>query len=395
MRVPTLHNAQRAFEAIEQRLSRQAQIQDQLGTGLRVSRPGDDPLSAAQAELARSRLARLGQDQRAAQLATGLLSTAEGALGQGVNLLQSARELLVAAGNGAYSAAERKALALQLRSLREEMLAVANTGDGAGSKVFGGQGMTGAPASGSAPDWQAPAGTQRIGEGGRYAASVDGRAAFMAVPQGNGVFVTASEAGNTGSGWIDPGTVGDATQLTSQRYRIEIGGTPGSLSYTVHNLDTGTATTARPLPEDGSLAIDGQRVKIGGTPAPGDGFALSPARSQSVFETLDQAITLMEADPQPSGGQYAERLQRVQTTLDRALDGLSILRSQVGGELQRVESAQASNEMQELAETTRRSELQDLDYAQAISELQNNQTGLEAALRAYASVGKTNLFQMI
>lgn len=396
MRVPTLHTAQRAFEGIEQRLGRQAQIQDQLGTGLRVTRPGDDPLAAAQSELARSRLARLAQDQRATQLATGLMSTAEGALGQGVNLLQSARELLVAAGNGAYSAAERQALALQLRSLREEMLAVANTGDGAGGKVFGGQASGAEPASGSAPQWTAPAGMQRIGESGRYAATIDGAAAFMRVPQGNGVFVTASDAANTGSGWIDAGAVSDATLLTSQSYRIEIGGTPGSLTYSVFNLDAGTTlVSAQPLPAGGSLDIDGQRVKIGGTPAAGDRFGIAPAGRQSVFQTLDEAIATLEAVPQLSNGAYAERLQRVQTSLDRALDGFSMLRSQVGGELRLVEAAQASGEAQQLSETIRRSELQDLDYARAISELQSNQTGLEAALKAYATVGKVSLFQLI
>ncbi len=35
----------------------------------------------------------------------------------------------------------------------------------------------------------------------------------MALPQGNGVFVTGSSAGNTGAGWIDTGDVADPTQL--------------------------------------------------------------------------------------------------------------------------------------------------------------------------------------
>ena len=112
MRVPTLHTSQSAFDAIESRQSQQARLQSQIASGLRVQSPGDDPAAAAQAELARSRLTRLAQDQRATQLAGSVLATADGALAQATEMLQSAREGLVAAGDGAYSASDRQALAL-------------------------------------------------------------------------------------------------------------------------------------------------------------------------------------------------------------------------------------------------------------------------------------------
>lgn len=394
MRPTTLHTTQRAFEGIEARQSRQVELQQQLGTGLRVSRPGDDPVAAAQAEMARSRLTRLAQDQRATQLATTVLTTADGALSQGVNLLQSAREALVAAGNGAYSPNERQALAQTLRNAREQMLALANTDDGAGNPVFGGQGTSSDPLDGATVTWSAPSGVQRIGEAGRYAASVDGRAAFMTLPQGNGVFVTAAAATNTGAGWIEPGTVADATQLTGHNLRIDIGGAPGALTYSVQDLDAGTTlASAQPLPADGSLTLQGQRLRIAGAPAAGDQFSVGPAGRQNVFQTLDDAIATLE---QPlSNAAYAQRLGRAQADLDRALDGMTLMRGQIGQELNKVDTAIADGEGQALAVTARRSALRDLDYAAAISELQSNQTGLEAALRSYTSVGKTSLFQLL
>ncbi len=394
MRPTTLHTTQRAFDAIESRQGRQTELQQQLGTGLRVSRPGDDPVAAAQAELARSRLSRLAQDQRATQLATTVLTTADGALSQGVNLLQSAREALVAAGNGAYSANERQALAQTLRNAREQMLALANTDDGAGNPVFGGQGTTSDPLNGATVTWTAPSGVQRIGEAGRYAASVDGRAAFMTLPQGNGVFVTAAAAANTGAGWIEPGSVADATQLTGHNLRIDIGGAPGALTYTVQDLDAGTTlASAQPLPADGGLVLQGQRVRIAGTPAAGDQFNVAPAGRQSVFQTLDDAIAALE-QPLTNAG-YAQRLGRAQADLDRALDAMTLMRGQIGQELNKVDTAIADGEGQALSVTARRSALRDLDYAAAISELQANQTGLEAALRSYSAVGKTSLFQLL
>jgi flagellar hook-associated protein 3 FlgL len=395
MRIATLNSSQDAFGGIARRQADQARIQNQLGTGLRINSPGDDPVGAAQAELARSRLTRLAQDERATSLSSSLLSTAEGALGQGVDLLQSVRESLVAAGNGAYSDSDRKALALELRSARDQMLSIANTSDGAGGYVFAGQGALTEPVSGgSVLSWDPMAGDQRVGEGGRYATTVDGRASFMTLPQGNGVFTTASAAGNTGTGWIDAGSVANAMQLTGHNYQITLGGAPGALTYTVVDTDAGTTLASNvALPANGRIDIDGQRVTIGGTPSPADSFSLAPAGQQSVFDTLDRAIALLEQPTTKAG--YAEGLSRVQADVDRALDALSMTRSRVGEELKRVDNATAAGEQQEISVTARRSAIEDLDFAQAISELQNNQTGLEAALKAYSTVSRTNLFQLL
>lgn len=396
MRVSTLQTYTGAFAGIESRQSELTRQQDQLGTGLRVNSPGDDPVAAAQGELARSRLAALAQDKRTTQLAGGLLSTAEGALGQGVDLLQSVRETLVGAGNGAYTLSERQVLAGQLRTARDQLVALANAGDGAGGFVFGGQGAGAPPlAGGSAPSYGPPAGVQRIGEDGRYAASVDGRATFMALPQGNGVFVTASAAANTGTGWINPGSVTQPAQLTGHNYQISVGGAPGSLVYSVADLTAGsTLVSNAAFTDGGAIDIDGQRLNVSGTPAVGDTFQISPAGQASVFQTLDSAISTLES-PTATASAYAEGLQRSQVSLDGALDRMVLMRSQLGDEINVVQNAQSQGDTQTLAVTLRQSDLRDLDYAQAISAMQSNQTGLEAALKSYATIARTSLFQLI
>src|SRR5262245_55016618 len=125
MRVPTLQTSRDSLALIQERRELQTKLQGQIGSGLRVRSPGDDPVAAAQAELARSRLAHIAQDQRATQLATSALNAADGALARGVELLESAGETLVGAGNGAYSIDERRALAMQLRSTRDSLLSLA------------------------------------------------------------------------------------------------------------------------------------------------------------------------------------------------------------------------------------------------------------------------------
>jgi flagellar hook-associated protein 3 FlgL len=112
-----------------------------------------------------------------------------------------------------------------------------------------------------------------------------------------------------------------------------------------------------------------------------------------VFQTLDDAIAVLQQPYQPAS--YAQGLSRVQATLDGALNNMVMMRSGVGTELQRVDSASAANAQDTLNMEQRRSDLQDLDFSQAISELQSNQTSMQAAMQAYASVAKTSLFQLL
>ena len=395
MRVPTFQTSRTQLGTITARQAEQARLQSQIASGLRVQKPGDDPAAAAQAELARSRLAHLAQDQRATQLATSVLSTADGALSQGVDLLQSAREAIVAAGDGAYNAVDRQALALTLRNTRAQLLQVANSSDGAGGWVFGGQGSQAAPFSGdAAPAYGPAAGHQGIGEQGSYDATVDGRAVFLAIPQGNGVFTTASATGNTGGGWIDSGSVTDATQLTGHTYSLTMGGTSTAPTYTVTDTVTGTALASnQPFTAGAPIEIDGQRVKLSGTPAPGDTFTLGPAGSQSVFATLDQAIALLEGSPTAAG--YNEGMERAHSSLDRALDGMTLSRTRVGEAMRGVQAHADGNDQEKIGVTTRRSGLQDLDLAQAISDLQSSQASSQAALQLYATSSRKSLFDFL
>ncbi|GAB3667184.1 hypothetical protein [Ramlibacter alkalitolerans] len=361
MRVPTLHTARQSLATLGERQAEQARLQEQVASGLRVRSPGDDPVAAAQGELARSRLARIAQEQRAVQLAQGTLATGT----------------------------------IASRSARSELLAVANTPDGGGGFVFGGQGSAAGPMPGSTPAWAAVAGEQRVGENARFATTLDGRAAFLALPQGNGVFVTASAAANSGSGWIDAGSVRDATQLTGHDYAIVIGGAPGALSYSVLDTTTGAAlATAVPFRSGAGIEVAGQRVAISGAPAAGDAFRLQPAGQQSVFQTLDDAIALLEDDGLASGA-YAERLARVQAGVDGALEGLLLARTRAAEDLRLADDGAQANAQQEVAVQGRRSDLRDLDLARGISDLQASQTGLEAALKSYAAVGRKSLFDLI
>ena len=76
-------------------------LQENLTAGKRVVRPSDDPVAAAQAERALTRISRIQTEQRALDVQRNAIAQAESTLGDAVGLVQEIRQLVVAAGGGA------------------------------------------------------------------------------------------------------------------------------------------------------------------------------------------------------------------------------------------------------------------------------------------------------
>ena len=160
---------------------RSASAQEQLTTGKRVNRASDDPAAAARAERALAAETRTDASQRAVDASQNAMTLTESALGDAGDLLQQVREALVAAGNASYSDAERGGVADQIADLRKQLLAVANRTDGAGTYLFGGQGV-GQRRSSTARRRAVPGvpgGQTHAASGDALPLTLDGRAAWM------------------------------------------------------------------------------------------------------------------------------------------------------------------------------------------------------------------------
>ncbi len=122
---------------LSQLSSRQAAAAQQAQTGLRVNLPSDDPIAAAQ-------LARLSASQAQATARRDAIGSvrgdaelAESSLQQASDLLANAKELAMQGANGSLGAPERASLAQQIKSIREQLIGVANT-KGSTGYLFGG-----------------------------------------------------------------------------------------------------------------------------------------------------------------------------------------------------------------------------------------------------------------
>ena len=135
-RVSTANMYDNSLRNLNARQKSLVDLQENLTTGKRVVRPSDDPVAAAQAERAQTRLARNETDVRALNMQRNSMALAESTLGEAGDAMQEFRALVVNAGNGAYTQTERDAIAQQLVSLRDQIFSYANRKDSNGLPLF-------------------------------------------------------------------------------------------------------------------------------------------------------------------------------------------------------------------------------------------------------------------
>ena len=397
MRLASSNFQDRSLELIQQRQVAVQQAQERLVSGRRVTRASDDPTAAARLERAMAEEVRLQASQRSIDASRGVMKLAEHTVGEAGDLLQRARELLIESGNATYGDSERKTLADRLRGVREDLLRLANRGDGVGAFLFGGQGAAQAPfvdAAGGVQYRSLP-GQVSAQPGDPLPMTVDGALAFLTSPTGNGVFVTAPASGNGPGAWIDSGRVVDPAAVTGADYSIVFTAAAGGVSYEIFKDGTALPGGAQPYHSGQAITFDGMAVTVQGAPASGDAFTVEPStRSQSVFDTLDRAAREL-GSPGRSKAQVAQSVDAGLTRLDSSINSLLAVRSQLGSVLDRTDSLeQHLTGLQEQVDA-QKSDANDLDLAEAVSDLQSVQTGYDAALKAYSMVQRMTLFDYL
>lgn len=411
MRISTAQTFNTGIDQLQQRQRDLARTQQQLSSGKRVERASDDPSAAARAERALASEARGQASQRALETSRHAMTLTEGALGDAGELMQQAREALVAAGNGSYSDAERVGVADRLSALRQQLLATANRGNGDGGFLFAGQGGSQPPfvdAVGGVSFRGTPGAVQLVSDE-PLPRSIDGQAAWLASPSGNGLFETrnASSAPNVSGTWIDAGQVRDlaafytatsppaAANPATLTYRLAFSGTAASPTFSVTKDGAATALVNVAYVSGQTIAIDGMEFTVEGNPASGDGFEIRLATpSLGVFDTLARAIAELKT-PLRSNAAVTQSVQRALSDLDGSMVALQSLRSQVGEVLNHADRVEGRIAAQSISAQTERSNAEDLDMLAALSRFEAQQTGYQAALKTYASVQRLSLFDFL
>ena len=410
-RVSTANQYDTALRNIGQRHTSLSNLQENLTSGKRVVRPSDDPVSAAQAERAINRLARIQTEQRALETQRNAIAQAESALGDAIGLMQNFRELTVSAGGGTLTPNDRATIANQLQGLREQIVEVANRKDTNGLPLLGALGSALAPFLGplsTTPDYSfAGLPGQTSSTGVTIPGMLDGDSAFMFNPQRDGVYNAAVSAiPNTRQLTTSAVTPVDKSLVTGDNYTITFsavgpGATPGTstATYTLTNTTTGAISapvTVPDYPSDKPLTIamtdvPGLSFTITGNPANGDTITLQP--SPSIFSTLDSAIR--DIRDAPNSNAAIQAVGQALANMDIGMERLHNMRGYAGELLNRADRITGDQEKRFVQLEGDRSRAEDLDMIKGISDFQNQQVGYEAALKSYAQVQKLSLFNYI
>lgn len=404
MRLGTANTYDNTLANLTSRQAGLADLQDKLSAGKKVVRPSDDPTGAAQAERSRTRQARVDVEQRALSLQKNSMAAAEATLGDAQSLMQRIRELVVNAGDAGLTPTNRRSIAQEMRSLRDQLFTYANRQDSNGVPLFRGLG------SASAPFTDATTGVTFNGIPGQEASStvsipggLDGQAVFMNVPTGNGVFNTALGAANTGQLWTDVGQVVTPSLLTGNNYTVTFNVSATTPPVTTYDVSMTTVPPAAPVTTPVLTAqpyVDGQDIQFGGlsfvargVPANGDTVSITSSTRSNIFAVIDSAIAGI--DGKSNGHLLAQGFTQALAQIDSGMDRLQSARGSAGELLKRADIIDGNQQDKSLQLEADRSRAEDMDMIKGISQFQNQQTGYQAALQTYAQIQRLSLFNYL
>ncbi len=401
MRLSTAGMHRNSIDAILEHQFQLAKTQQQITTGKKFQTAAEDPIGATRAAGLDRTLADNAQFARNSNIIESRLNYEEQSLADATSLLQSARDLALAGANASLGQTERRMLANDVRQQLAALLAVANRDDSNGEFLFAGTSTATKPfaISGSGVNYQGDLTSRqiRISSTQSLADSHTGADVFMNIPEGNGVFRSAVNAGNTGSGSIDVGRVADPTAWVPDNYTLQF---TTATDWQVVDDTTPTpnviATGTGFVPGQ-SISFSGITVTITGSPAANDSFDIRPAQKVDIFAMLENLATTLEGGATGPGNnaEFNTRIGAAIANLDQALDRVVGVRAEVGSRLSAIDVATDTREAEAVDLQQLLADLRDVDYAQAISLLNQQYAGLQAAQAAYTRIGQMSLFDYL
>ncbi len=285
MRVSTqtfYEHSRSAMGSLQDKLMR---VQQQLGEGSRVLTPSDDPLAATRALALSQSLALSAQYAASRSQAVQTLSLEENALQSVTQVLQQVKGLVVQAGNGTLTDADRMSISVALESSRDQLRGLANSDDGNGQFLFAGF------KSGSAPFVQQPSGAVAyVGDQGQRMMQVDVSRQIATADNGQSIFMSVGSSGEVTDVFAAMQDV-----ITALRTPVDAAGSAGQAALT-SALGAGNLKLTRA--HDNVLtvraAVGSRLQEIDALGTTGDARALQDKLQLSSLTDLDYGAAISE-----------------------------------------------------------------------------------------------------
>lgn len=400
MRVTTNQLYSQSLNRILDLQTRSRDSTEQISSGKRITRPGDDPVAAAEVMTIRNRTNAAAQYDRNGVQAESRLTQVDDVLGGVVSVLQRVHDLVLQGRSEAQGNSDRDAIAKEVREQMQVLLDLGNTRNASGEYIFAGATVGTRPFTADSAGNVSYNGDQtarelQLSETRTIAESFTGHDALFAVRNGNGTFATARVVGNTGTGQISDNTLLDGSSYLAHDFRVSF---TSATTYDIIDDTLGSnVATAQSYVDGAAIAFNGSEITIFGAPNGGDQFTVTPSQNQSMFKTLGNIATALETGYGNAAAQanFGFDIDRSIEALDRSLEKVGELRATTGARLNSVSAQRDINDQNHLNLETLRSKLEDVDLTKAITQLTQDTTALQAAQQAFVKVQGLSLFNYL
>ena len=252
MRITNNMLSQNLLSNLETSQNQMYDLQNQLSSGLKLTKPSDDPVGAEQAINYNSNIASVAQSQKNCTQALSFMNTTDGAMGNITSMVQQIRTLTVQAADDVNQGTPRLDIKTEVDQITQQLQTVANTQIG-NKYIFGGTNTTTEPLASLGSAWTGNDDPINFNVGNNVAVNiaVDGNKLFEQAPgttnadgtATKGLLATLSDLSNalagkdpTGTAFTDDPTTATNALTANQKIQNAISSALGNLDGNLDNI---------------------------------------------------------------------------------------------------------------------------------------------------------------
>ncbi len=401
MRISTAQIYRQNTGSITRNQQQSQEIIDKLSSGKRVNTAGDDPVAAIGIDNLNQQNALIKQYLKNIDYTKNRLAVTESKLGDVESITMSMRDRMLAAANGTLSTDERQGIADELKASLEEIQSIANYQDESGNYLFSGTNLETRPFDFNNSSEIVYRGNNNVrqaivADGVLMDTSVSGEVAFMAAPNALGDYSVNYSSTQTGDLTIENAAISDQASYIEDTYSFSFTDNgSGGVDLTVTDSSGATVQTTPNFDPSNPITFNGIEVSFDGTPKAGDSLTIEPNATNSIFDTVQEAIALFENGDEINSAAGRSKLAQLLNNFDSGVDQIRLARGIAGNNLKAVESYANNHSNTELVNNSAVSVLEDLDYAAAVTEFEKQQLALNAASNLFGRVSSVSLFDYL
>lgn len=405
MRLSTGQIFNKGIDSILESQERVTKAQDKITSQTHLLTPSEDPAATAQVMRLNEKIELTAQYEANGIVLENRLNAEEVSLNALKVAMDRIKVLVIQAGNGSLSDADRTGISFELQTIQDEVFDLMNTKDSNGDFIFSGFQSNVQPfvfnQTTQTYDYMGDEGelNLQVSSSVTLSSNDNGKKLFEDVDTRLRVQNVTSSAGVPGSYVLVDNQDNfdvfhkanyDTATAANNVYDVAV---TAPNNYTITNNGTGAVMASGTYQLGEGVNFNGMNIRPGGTTGTVS-FTLSPPGKKNILTTLYE-LTNALATPGGFTPALNEALKDGLTQTNNAKDQIHMVQSSLGGRLNVVDRIMSSNIEVNHANQKTRSDIAEVDYAEAVTELMKEEAALEAAQATFGRVSRLSLFDYI